>query len=300
MNAAMEQAAVAIVEKHRAAGTHFCAAGVGSFVLQAGDGEPVVLMHGLPASSFLYRKVIPELAGRGLRALSFDWPGLGLAERPTAFDYTLAGIGAWAAAALDALGLDRFHLVVHDAGGPVGFELALRVRERIRSLTILNTMVELPKMPFPGELLASISAKGDQPLPLGLDRVLSSPWLWQKMLYRVGVWNRSALSMPEILAWRDLALGSNHAATYLQIMGKVREGHASRRWAEVIDSRRTPYPVALVWGGHDPMLSIQRYGWKALAATHAQSFTVLPGRHFPQEDCAPQVAALIAENAARG
>ncbi|MFN8466754.1 MAG: alpha/beta hydrolase [Caldilineaceae bacterium] len=299
MDAAMEQAAVAIVEKHRLAGIVFRAAGVGSFVLQEGGGEPVVLMHGLPASSFLYRKVIPELAARGFRALSFDWPGLGLAERPTEFDYSLSGISTWAAAAVDALGLDRFHLVVHDAGGPVGFGLALRVRERIRSLTILNTMVEVPKGLFPGEMLASISAGGGKNLPFGLTRVVSSPWVWQQMLYRVGVWDRTALSMPEILAWRDLALGSNNGASYLQIMSKVRKGRESSRWAEVIDSRRNPYPVAIVWGGHDPILSIRRYGWKALAKTHAHSFTVVPGRHFLQEDCAPEVAALIAENAAR-
>ena len=186
---------------------------------------------------------------------------------------------------------------MHDAGGPVGFGLALRMRERIRSLTILNTMVALPKAPFPGEMLASLPAKGGHHLPLGLDRVVSSPWVWQQMLYRVGVWNRAAISMPEILAWRDLALGSNNGATYLQIMSKVRKGHESSRWATVIDSRQTPYPVALIWGGHDPILSIRRYGWKALAETHAQSFTVLPGRHFLQEDCAPEVAALIAQNA---
>ena len=94
MDVDVDRAAAAVLEKHRAAGTYFRAAGVGSFVLQEGDGEPVVLMHGLPASSFLYRKVIPELAARGFRALSFDWPGLGLAERPTEFDYTLVGISA--------------------------------------------------------------------------------------------------------------------------------------------------------------------------------------------------------------
>ena len=293
------QAAAAVLERHRAAGTYFRAAGVGSFVLQEGGGEPVVLMHGLPASSFLYRKVIPELAARGFRALSFDWPGLGLAERPTEFDYSLSGISEWAAAAVDVLGLDQFHLVVHDAGGPVGFGLALRVRERIRSLTILNTMVKLPKTPFPGEMLARFTPKGLNHLPLGLGRFISSPWAWQQMLYRVGVQDRSALAMPEILAWRDLALGSNGGATYLQIMSKVRKGHEGRRWAEVIDSRRTPYPVSIVWGGYDPILPMRRYGWDVLAKTHLSSFTVLPGRHFLQEDCAPQVAALIAKNAAK-
>jgi pimeloyl-ACP methyl ester carboxylesterase len=54
------------------------------------------------------------------------------------FDFTFAGLGRFAEAAVDALGLDRFHLVVHDAGGPVGFELAASAPGRVRSLTILN------------------------------------------------------------------------------------------------------------------------------------------------------------------
>ena len=77
-----------VIAAHRAAGSFFTAAGVQSFVRAQGDGEPVVLMHGLPASSFLYRKVIPELAAPGFRAMSFDLPGLGLASRPTDFSST--------------------------------------------------------------------------------------------------------------------------------------------------------------------------------------------------------------------
>ena len=64
------------------------------------------------------RKVLRELAARGLRAIAFDLPGLGLADRPAAFDYTWTGLGRFCAAAVDALGLGRFHLVVHDIGGP--------------------------------------------------------------------------------------------------------------------------------------------------------------------------------------
>jgi haloalkane dehalogenase len=282
----------AVIAAHRSAGRSFVAAGVGSFVREEGAGETVVLMHGLPASSFLYRKVLPELSVSGFRALSFDWPGLGLAERPRDFDYSLTGIGAWAAEALDALDVDRFHLVVHDAGGPVGFELALRTRERIRSLTILNTMIELRKMPFPGELLARISHGG-------VGRVVRSPRVWRQMLRRVGVWDTGALSEAEIIAWRDLALGDNDGATYLEIMRRVREGHGRDRWREVVDTRATPYPVQVVWGGHDPMLSIGRHAWSVLEATHLPSFTVLPARHFLQEDQAPRVASLIAEQASR-
>ena len=182
--------------------------------------------------------------------------------------------------------------MVHDAGGPVGFELALRTRERIRSLTILNTMIELPRTPFPGELLARVSRGG-------VGRVVASPRAWRQLLYRVGVWDRSALSTAEIVAWRDLALGDNDGASYLEIMRRIREGHETGRWRDVVDARITPYPVQVVWGGHDPMLSISRYAWPILEATHLPSLTVLPACYLLQEDRAPQLAALIAEHTSR-
>jgi len=279
-----------VIAAHRAAGSFFTAAGVQSFVRSEGDGEPVVLMHGLPASSFLYRKVIPELASRSYRAIAFDWPGLGLADRPVDFDYRIPGLGTWAAAAVDALGIDRFHLVVHDAGGPVGFELATHTFERIRSLTILNTMFELPRNPFPGEILGKLSRGG-------VGKPMRSARAWREMLERVGVYDTSVLTDEIVLAWRDLALGDNDGATYLEIMRHVREGHEAGRWQAIVDARTAPYPVQIVWGGHDPMLSLKRYGWKMLQASGLPAMTIVPGRHFLQEDQAPAVAALIAAHA---
>ena len=70
------------IEAHRAAGREFEAGGVRSFVREEGDGDPVVLMHGIPVSSYLYRKVLPLLAGRGLKGVAFDLPGLEVEEPP--------------------------------------------------------------------------------------------------------------------------------------------------------------------------------------------------------------------------
>jgi haloalkane dehalogenase len=82
-----------VVAAHRAAGREFEAARVQSFVREQGHGETVLCMHGVPASCFLYRKLIAELAGRGLRGVAFDLPGLGLAARPDRFDYSWTGSG---------------------------------------------------------------------------------------------------------------------------------------------------------------------------------------------------------------
>ena len=83
-----------VVEQHRAAGRRFEAAGIHSFVREAGPpgGEPVVCLHGVPASCFLYRKVLRELAARGMRGIAFDCPGSGSPTAPP--PSTTAGPGS--------------------------------------------------------------------------------------------------------------------------------------------------------------------------------------------------------------
>ena len=280
-----------VLRDHEAAGCRFTADRIGSFALRAGSGEPVVLMHGVPASSFLYRKVIPELAQRGFDALSFDLPGLGLADRGPDLDYSIAGLGRFSAAAVDALALGAFHLVVHDAGGPVGFELCRLVPGRIRSLTILNTAYELSSIPYPGELFARVA--GRMPGPMG------RPDVWRLMMHRVGVADESALAAAELDAWRVLAMGEDQGAGYLRIMRSLRPSSHHTGYADVVDSRTVPYPVSAMWGALDPILTLRRQGMTMLRATGLPSMTVVPGRHYLQEDNAPAVADLVAATAAR-
>jgi len=280
-----------VLSRHEAAGHRFDAAGIDSFVLRQGVGEPVVLMHGVPASSFLYRKVVPELADRGFDALSFDLPGLGLADRGADLDYSIGGLARFSAAAVDALDVGRFHLVVHDAGGPVGFELARLVGDRVRSLTILNTAFELSSVPYPGEMFARVA--GRMPGPM------NRPDVWRLMMRRVGVADMASLSDAELDAWRVLALGPDGGAGYLQIMRSLRPSHEAEGFAAVVDSRRTTYPVSVLWGALDPILSLRRQGMALLRATGLPSMSVVPGKHYLQEDNAPAVADLVASTAAR-
>jgi alpha-beta hydrolase superfamily lysophospholipase len=77
-----------VLDAHRQAGRCFDAAGVRSFVREQGTGPTVLCLHGMIGSSFLYRKVLAELAARGLRGVAFDLPGFGLAERPSGYDYS--------------------------------------------------------------------------------------------------------------------------------------------------------------------------------------------------------------------
>jgi haloalkane dehalogenase len=281
-----------VVEQHEAAGRRFDVDGVGSFVREAGDGDPVVCVHGVPSSCFLYRKVIAELAGRGLRGVAFDLPGLGLAARPPEYDYTWTGLGRFTLAALEALDLDRVHLVVHDIGGPVGFEVAAAAPDRVRSLTVLNTLVEVDgfKRPWSMEPFARRGV-GEAYLA-----TLAKP-AFRQLFYLQGLENRSAMAKEEIDAYVDLLKRDDGGKAFLKIMrGFERTAEKQKRYISAL--RDVPYPVQVVWGSKDPALSLEKHGEAARRAAGLDDIHALPAKHFLQEDQAPAIADRVAALAA--
>ena len=288
--------AASVIEAHRRAGREFTASGVRSFVREHGDGEPVVCMHGVPASSFLYRKVLPELAARGLRGVAFDLPGLGLAERPAAFDYTWTGLGRFCHAAVDALGLDRFHLLVHDIGGPVGFELAAAAPGRVASLTLLNTIVEVDGFRRPWSM-EPFARRGVGELYL---RTLTKP-AFRALMRLQGVADMRAVSRDELDAYVELLRRGDGGAAFLRIMRGF-ERTPAKRALYVSAVREVPYPVQIVWGERDPALTIGVHGEQARRAAGLHTIHRVPAKHFLQEDqpaaIAERVAAIASEPSA--
>jgi haloalkane dehalogenase len=276
-----------VIALHERSGRRFTAAGVESFVLDSGAGEPVVCLHGVPTSSYLYRKVVPELAQRGLRGIAFDLPGLGLAERPADFDYTWTGLGRWATAAADALGLDGFHLVVHDIGGPVGFELAAAVPERVLSLTVLNTLVEVESFRRPWSM-EPFAHRGIGELFL---RTLNKP-LFRVLMRLQGVADPSRVTGEELGAYVDLLRRGDGGRAFLEIMRGFELTRAKEDlYVGVLGSDR--YPVQVVWGERDAALKIRKHGEAARRAAGLTDLVRLPGKHFLQEDQAPALAEQI-------
>lgn len=108
--------------------------------LEAGMGPPVVLLHGWPTSSFLWRDVIPPIAERN-RVIALDLPGFGRSDKPLGASYSFRYFDEILEGALAALGIEKTSLVVHDLGGPVGLYWASRRLERIERLALLNTLV---------------------------------------------------------------------------------------------------------------------------------------------------------------
>jgi pimeloyl-ACP methyl ester carboxylesterase len=277
-----------VIDAHSAAGRRFEAGGVHSFVREAGDGPTTVLVHGVPTSSFLYRKVIAALADQGIHAVAFDFPGLGLADRPESFDYSWSGLSRWFGEALDALGIQRAHLVVHDIGGPIAGEWAVNNPGRTLSLTALNTLLDPATFQRPWSM-NPFSIRGVGELWLrGSPRPVFATLFRQQ-----GLGNPNAMTRAEIYAYRELLTRVDRGRAFLKIMrGFELTDEKSRVLAQGLGKRE--YPARVVWGERDPALGIEqlRIAQRVLGVEDA---ILLPAKHFLQEDQAPAVADAVAD-----
>ena len=115
------------------------------------DGEPVLLLHGEPSWSFLYRKVLPVLADAGLRAIAADLVGFGRSDKPAEMsDHSYARHVEWVRAlAFDALGLSGVTLVGQDWGGLIGLRLVAEHPGRVARVVAANTGLPTGDHPMP-------------------------------------------------------------------------------------------------------------------------------------------------------
>ena len=119
--------------------------------LDEGRGEPILLLHGEPDWSYLYRKMIPSLSTR-FRVIAPDYLGFGRSDKPTeigwySYDRHTASIQAL----VEQLNLRRITVVVQDWGGPIGLRVAAEMPERFARLVVLNTGLMSPGEGWPTE-----------------------------------------------------------------------------------------------------------------------------------------------------
>ncbi|WP_377266972.1 alpha/beta fold hydrolase [Peterkaempfera sp. SMS 1(5)a] len=144
--------------------------GLDVFHREAGDPQApvVVLLHGFPTSSHMFRNLIPALADR-YRVIAPDHIGFGQSAMPglDAFAYTFDALTEVTAGLLDQLGVDRFAVYVHDYGAPIGWRLALKSPQRISAIITQNgnAYTESFVKPFWDGLFAYAKAPGPDTEP---------------------------------------------------------------------------------------------------------------------------------------
>jgi haloalkane dehalogenase len=139
------------------------------------DGEPVLLLHGEPSWSFLYRKVMPVLAAAGLRAIAVDLVGFGRSDKPAEMgDHSYALHVEWARAlAFDELGLTGLTLVGQDWGGLIGLRLVAEHPDRFARVVAANTGLPTGDHPMPEVWLRFRDVVRTAPV-LGISRLIQA------------------------------------------------------------------------------------------------------------------------------
>lgn len=116
------------------------------------DAPPIIMMHGNPTWSYLYRRFITAAIDKGYRAIAMDHLGFGRSEKPSRQAvYSIAGHADRCEALLKSLDVTNAVMVVQDWGGPIGLPFAARNPERVAGLFVLNTFFARPlkKVPLP-------------------------------------------------------------------------------------------------------------------------------------------------------
>jgi haloalkane dehalogenase len=250
------------------------------------DGEPVLLLHGEPSWSFLYRAVIPVLAAAGLRAIAPDLVGFGRSDKPAEFDdHTYARHVEWVRAfAFDALDLRGVTVVGHDWGGLIGLRLATEHPERVARIVATNT--GLPT--------------GDQEMPevwlRFREAVRTAPELDVRRLVQAGC--RTELA-PEVLAAYDAPFPDESFKAGCKAMPNLvpttpddPAAAANRAAWQRLTAWDKPFLVAFsdrdpITGAMAPVLTSVVPG--------ARCVTIEGGGHFLQEDTGPRLGEEIAK-----
>jgi pimeloyl-ACP methyl ester carboxylesterase len=254
-----------------------------------GEGDPILLMHGLPDSLHLYDRVVPHLTP-GRRVVTFDFLGWGASDKPASYRTTARKQLHEVETVIDQLGLEQVMLVVHDASGPPGIDWALAHPDRVAALVLLNTYYQwTPSIRRPGAI-----ALFSTPVVRGVARELVrrsdrfDRWLFY---WQVGRFIKD----PEVSAEVVPRFYSDFRAerpAFFALNDDLLPTVISRR-KMVPRMRAFARPVRIIFGAADPYLN-KRVARKFHELFPTSELFLLPGaRHYVQLDEPEEIARLI-------
>ena len=252
---------------------------------ELGTGPVVLLLHGWPTSSYLWRDVMKSIA-RTNRVLAPDLPGFGGSSKPKDASYSFRFFEEAIDGLLAAVNAERVSLAVHDLGGPIGVHWAIRNRERVDRLALLNTLLYArPSLAVVGFVVAAR-------LP-GTRHLLTSP-RGLDFTMRLGMHRKDRLT-DEV---REAVREPFATAEARRVLAKTGYGLSPKGFAEI--QRALPeltWPVRVVYGERDRILpDVARTMRKVKRDIPHAEVTALPDcGHFLQEDDPETVGRLLAE-----
>jgi pimeloyl-ACP methyl ester carboxylesterase len=276
-------------ERHPLPGNDVVVAGTRLHVVShgSGAGPAMLLLHGYPTSSYLWRSVQRDL-GHGHATHAVDLLGFGASERPPAGRYDLASQAQLMLALLDELSLDRVVLVAHDVGGGVAVHLAALAPERVAALVLTGTPLHADA--WPADVLTSISSVIRSP------RLMLSRRLGGRLLRPRLATGTDDVTAGDIEHYLRPLRSSEGAAALGRFMRAVDPAAVEAAFGLV---RADPPPTLVVWGNDDALLSAA-YGRRIAAEVPGSTYVPIweAGHLLPQqrpERLAEEVGAWLAD-----
>jgi haloalkane dehalogenase len=264
------------------------------------------MVHGEPAWSYLYRKLIPVFVAAGLRAVAVDLVGFGRSDKPTRPPhYSFEGHVDWLHQLVTALDLQDVSLVCQDWGGPIGMGVLAREPQRFARVAAGNTMLHTAEPALAGRLAWAAHASGER------DSTVSSALLdWMHYSHRAPVFEASHALVgatvrevaPEVIAAYDAPFpsewhkaGMRHFPLLIPVT-RNDPGSALNRdtWKVLAEFDR---PFLTLFSDSDPGTR----GWEAIFQERVPGAKEQPHRtleragHFWQEDCGDEVAPFLVD-----
>ncbi len=247
------------------------------------QASPALFLHGLPAHSYIWREILPQVAAAGYRAIAPDWIGSGFSDKPDkrTFAYTpdayLQALGEF----IEILDIKPLSLIVQGYLASIGVLYAQQNPDAIDRLIILNSPLfpadKLPwkmqqwGLPFAGDMLTQDPILVDRTLEGGSGFVISDPDL---AIFRKPFLKSSAVGRALLTTTQKLNLA--------QISAKIEQGWQS--WEK---------PTLLLWGEGDPWLRTEPVQALAQKQANLDYLGLEEAKHYPQEHWPQEVGEAI-------
>lgn len=256
--------------------------GIHTPLLSVGDAhanEAVVFVHGNPGSGHDWLGLM-NAVGAHARAVAWDAPGFGRADKPIEFDYTVGGYARFVGDVLDTIRVARAHLVLHDFGGAWGLQWAAEHPDRVGSLTLINTgvlvdyswhlMAKIWRTPILGELVMATATRTAF-----------------RMMMRIG--NPRGLPLEFVdRMYDDFDTPTRKAVLKLYRASPTNMIEALGRPLRAIDP-----PTLVVWGAQDPYIPRTQAELQKQTFPRAEVHLLHDSGHWPFVDNPDRVRELV-------
>jgi pimeloyl-ACP methyl ester carboxylesterase len=247
--------------------------------VEAGRGDPVVLIHGIFASTFSFRHTIPELAQQH-RVVAFDLRGFGYTDMPEDADYSLSAQAQLVHDAMARLGIERAAVVGHSMGGDVAMRLALRYPDSVSRLVLVDSVTH-------HEMSHRRSPRLVRPLlPLIAGLSLNTRSVRRGILSAV---HDPAHVTDDVVAGYELPM---------RVKGRLRAFArllAHRERDLPVEPERITQPALVLWGEHDRWIPVEHGEELAQRLPNARFVVVRSAGHLPLEEQPADVNKMLVD-----